>query len=143
MRFPEPVPGLVIRYEYLWHDERLRDREEGTKARPCMVVVAVRREAAATLVTVAPITRRSPGADSGAIELSANAKRRIGLDDTAPSWIITSDVNVFAWPGPDVRAVSSSGRFAYGMISRATFYAVRNAIMKKAKDRKLRIVRRE
>jgi hypothetical protein len=29
--FPEPVPGLVIRYSYLWAEEHRRGQEEGVK----------------------------------------------------------------------------------------------------------------
>ena len=36
---PDPIPGLVIRYAYLWRDEALRRREEGTKYRSAMVVL--------------------------------------------------------------------------------------------------------
>lgn len=108
-----------------------------------MVVVAVRREGAATLVTVVPITSKRPKSNSLAVELSLAAKKRLGLDDTGPSWIVTHDVNTFTWPGPDIRQVARSDRFAYGMVSEATFYAVRDAITKHAKARTLRIVRRD
>jgi len=39
---PAPVPGLVIRYSYLWHSEHLAGREEGEKDRPCAIVAALR-----------------------------------------------------------------------------------------------------
>lgn len=41
MPLPVPVPGLVIRYGYLWHSEHLAGREEG-KDRPCAIVAALR-----------------------------------------------------------------------------------------------------
>ena len=145
MSFPEPVPGLVIRYAYLWHDERWRKIEEGAKDRPCLVVVAVRREGAATMVTVVPITTRAPTADSLAIKMSVDVKRRLGLNDTSPSWVITNDVNEFAWPGPDLRLAKpgSSARAAYGLIPRAMFYDVRDAVLKHAKAGTLRRGRRK
>lgn len=121
MPLPKPVPGLVIRYVYLWHDEHLRQRESGSKDRPCMVVVAVQREGGATLVTVAPITSKRPKSNSLAVELSLDTKKRLGLDDTGPSWIVTHDINTFTWPGPDVRRVARSERFAYGLVPEATF----------------------
>lgn len=145
MALPEPVPGLVIRYSYLWHDERLRKLEEGAKDRPCMIVVAVRREGAATTVTVVPITRRAPPASDLAVKLSDEAKRRLGLDDSGPSWIITNDVNEFAWPGPDIRpaATRPSTRFEYGLVPRAMFYAVRDAVVKHYEAGTLHIGRRK
>jgi hypothetical protein len=39
--FPEPYAGLVIRYSYLWKREQQARREEGTKDRPCAVVMAI------------------------------------------------------------------------------------------------------
>lgn len=31
MTLPDPEPGLVISYAYLWHHEHARGREEGLK----------------------------------------------------------------------------------------------------------------
>ena len=39
MAFLEPVPGLVIRHNYLWQAERARGKDEGAKDRPCAVVL--------------------------------------------------------------------------------------------------------
>ena len=41
MAFPEPQPGLVISYSYLWHHEHRAGREEGVKARPCVIILEV------------------------------------------------------------------------------------------------------
>jgi hypothetical protein len=35
MPLPEPEPGRVIRYNYLWAKEQEQGREEGRKDRPC------------------------------------------------------------------------------------------------------------
>jgi hypothetical protein len=40
---PRPVPGLVVRYSYLWYREFLDGREEGRKDRPCAIVAAIRK----------------------------------------------------------------------------------------------------
>lgn len=40
MGLPAPVPGLVIRYSYLWLEEHRQGREEGVKDRPCAIVLA-------------------------------------------------------------------------------------------------------
>jgi len=34
MALPDPQPGLVISYSYLWHHEHRAGREEGLKSRP-------------------------------------------------------------------------------------------------------------
>jgi hypothetical protein len=38
---PEPHPGLVIRYAYPWKREFDEGHEEGSKDRPCAIVVTV------------------------------------------------------------------------------------------------------
>jgi len=37
-----------------------------------------------------------------AVEISHETKRRLGLDDDR-SWIVLTEANRFAWPGPDLR----------------------------------------
>jgi hypothetical protein len=61
MAFPEPQPGLVISYAYLWHHEHRAGREEGVKDRPCVVILAVQSAAdGTTMVRVAPVTHSPP-----------------------------------------------------------------------------------
>lgn len=56
MALPDPHPGLVIRYSYLWADEHRTGQEEGLKDRPCVIVVARHAVADRVLVTVVPET---------------------------------------------------------------------------------------
>lgn len=144
MALPDPVPGLVIRYSYLWRDEKLRQREEGSKDRPCLIVLAVQHDDGGMIVTVAPVTRRLPTDDPHAIELQPDVKRRLGLDDDVPSWIVTNELNRFAWPGPDVRPIraGSAARFSYGLISRSLFLKVKAAVLQHIKEHTLFIGRR-
>ena len=121
MPLPEPRPGLVIRYAYLWRSEHARGREEGAKDRPCAVVLATTREGEATRVVVAAITHSPPRDTVDAIEVPAAVKARLGLDHER-SWIVTSEVNVFTWPGPDLRLVDLRDRdrgIAYGFLPSA------------------------
>ena len=109
---PGPQPGLVIRFSYLWREERNRGREEGSKDRPCAVVLAVTDTGGRKRVTVAPITHSKPAPKDGAIAIPPETARRLGLDDI-PQWIVTSEVNLFLWPGVDIRPVpgkKQSGR---------------------------------
>jgi hypothetical protein len=116
MAIPNPEPGLVISYAYLWHDEQKAGREEGTKDRPSVIVVAVTREDDdATLVTVLPITHRELENPAEAVEIPQVVKRHLGLDD-ARSWVIVSEGNEFVWPGYDLRKISSSDRYDYGFL---------------------------
>lgn len=137
---PDPVPGLVIRYSYLWLEDHKRGREEGSKDRPCVVVLAIRRAGGHTIVSVAPITHRPPAPNSHAIEIPAQTKSRLGLDESQ-SWIVTNELNEFQWPGPDIRPVTAR-RFAYALIPRGLFEEVRTAIVSHLKEHGLKIALR-
>ena len=77
MALPEPQGGLVISYSYLWRRESGAGQIEGTKNRPCAIVLAVRREGpeAAMIVTVAPITHAPPHDPAVAVEIPPKVKR--------------------------------------------------------------------
>jgi hypothetical protein len=142
--FPQPVPGLVIHYSYLWNREHLQGLEEGRKDRPCAVVAAIRSEAGGeTRVLVLPVTHRAPDDPSHAIEIPALVKRRLGLDD-APSWVTVTEWNEFLWPGPDLRFAPAKGdtSAAYGMLPPGLFAAIREAFLNLAKKKLATPVRR-
>ena len=87
MAFPKPEPGLVIRYAYLWHEEAGKGYEEGTKDRPCVIIVSTEEAEGETLVRVAPITHGPPIEAAEAVEIPELTKERLGLDD-ARSWVV-------------------------------------------------------
>jgi|SaaInl4_135m_RNA_FD_contig_21_3078957_length_450_multi_3_in_0_out_0_2 hypothetical protein len=62
---PEPFPGLVIGYAYLWADEQDRGIEEGRKDRPSAIVAAVQSQDGVSKVAVMAITHVDPGPDGG------------------------------------------------------------------------------
>lgn len=137
MALPAPVPGLVIRYAYLWRDEALRGQEEGAKDRPCVVVLAVETADGDTVVTVAPITHSPPRHPETAVEIPTSTKQRLGLDGER-SWIIAADLNRFVWPGVDLRPVTpGSGRFDYGLIPGSLYRAVKERVLALARAGKL------
>lgn len=144
MALPEPKPGLVIRYAYLWGREADQGAEEGSKDRPCAVVLASRREGDETRVIVAPITHSMPDKGMAAMEIPADTKRRLGLDHER-SWIITSEVNVFTWPGPDVRPVPgrTASLFSYGYLPTHTARAMIDGVNEQRRRRQLRQVQRD
>ena len=85
MPLPDPVPGLVLRYGYLWFDQHRRGQEEGSKDRPCVVVLAVQQDDGDTVVMVVPITHsppRSPAkrSKSRKVRDKARTRRRAMLD---------------------------------------------------------------
>jgi hypothetical protein len=140
---PVPEPGLVIGYAYLWHSEHEQGREEGLKDRPCAIVLTTRDEAGETIVTVVPISHLPPEHVDEAVEIPLATKRRLGLD-TARSWAIVSELNRFAWPGPDLRPVSRDkpDRFDYGFVPPSLFRQIRDKLGVCAAAQRLRSVPR-
>ncbi len=116
-RLPRPQAGLVIRYSYLWAGEQRQGRNEGVKNRPCAIVLVSENTSMGDFVTVVPVTHTPPSDPSLAMEIPAITKRRLGLD-TERSWVVLSEANRFAWPGPDLAPSipGSAARVAYGML---------------------------
>jgi hypothetical protein len=143
MSLPKPETGLVIHYAFLWRSEADRCEEEGRKDRPCAVVVARHVATAGAIeVMVAPITHRQPGDMQAALEIPPKVKQRLGLDD-APSWIITDALNVFPWPGPDLRSVPNSDRgFAYGHLPKKLADEVVRRVLMHVRHGEMKAVRR-
>jgi hypothetical protein len=142
MALPTPAPGLVISYAYLWRDQGGAGATEGRKNRPCAIVVATVDDEGDTLVYVAPITHSRPDPGS-AVELPAGVKRRLGLDASA-SWIITSELNRFIWPGYDLRPISrnSPDVFSSGYLPVELLEAVKRQIVAHQRARRLGVVDR-
>ena len=126
MAFPIPVPGLVIRYSYLWASEHARGQEEGLKDRPCAVVLVVADDAGGQIVTVLPVTHAPPAKLLLAVEIPSHVKARLGLDDSR-SWVMLTEANRFAWPGPDLRTLQSgdAASVAYGPLPYRLFEDIR------------------
>ena len=128
MPVPAPVPGLVVRYSYLWHDEYVAGREEGRKDRPCAIIAAIRKDGDKRIrVLVLPITHSRPEHGIDSIEIPAEVKRRLQLDEER-SWIVISQANEFVWPGPDLRRIpgGDESSFVYGVIPPKLFATIRN-----------------
>ncbi len=126
MAFPVPVPGLVIRYSYLWASEHARGQEEGVKDRPCAVVLTTADEAGDQVVTVLPISHVLPSNPLLAVEIPAAVKRRLKLDDDR-SWVVLTEANRFTWPGPDLRPLQpgDAQSTAYGFLPYGLFEDIR------------------
>ena len=117
MPLPDPELGLVVSYSYLWYHERNKGRDEGTKTRPCVIVLAAEHQAGgAVLVRVVPVTHSPPRAPDMAMEIPLAVKRHLGLD-AARSWVVLDEVNEFTWPGFDLRPIPPSHDcFSYGFL---------------------------
>jgi hypothetical protein len=129
MPLPDPVPGLVISYSFLWSHERQAGAFEGRKDRPSAIVVATHDEQREVRVVVAPITHRAPADERLAVAIPPAVCRQLGLD-AAPCWVVCSELNRFTWPGFDLRPVPERPlRFAYGLLPRNLFETVRRRIL--------------
>jgi hypothetical protein len=124
---PEPQPGLVFRYAYLWREEQKRGADEGRKDRPCAIVLAVAQADGSPRVVVAAITHSPPRTADEAVAIPRLTAKRLGLDDE-PKWIVTSEFNVFSWPGPDIRPAPGRqpASIAYGQLPHALTTQVLN-----------------
>ena len=143
MSFPEPVPGLVIRYAYLWKVEHQRGQEEGRKDRPCAVILVTADDQGDRIVTALPTTHTPPANSGLAVEIPHATKRRLGLDDER-SWILLTEANRFAWPGPDLRPTQPGdlASAAYGLLPRALFKEVTTKLADAIAARLVRVVPR-
>jgi len=122
-----PEPADVLSYAYLWADEAERGQEEGLKDRPVVVVIARKIVDNRMQLLVAPVTHSEPK-DGEAVEVPPPVKRDLGLDHER-SWIITTELNRFNWPGPDIRVVRGSEDPYYGAIPAKLFERMRSAIL--------------
>lgn len=143
MPLPQPVPGLVIRYSYLWQSEHQRGQEEGIKDRPCAVILVTTDAEGDQVVTVLPVTHTPPSNPALAVEIPHQTKCRLGLDDER-SWIVLTEANRFVWPGPDLRQAQPGDvmSVAYGLLPRSLFKEVTAKLADAIKARLVRVVSR-
>jgi hypothetical protein len=137
----KPGIGLVIRHAYLWWNEARAGREEGLKDRPCVIVHMRENEYHETEVYISPITHVPPENPERAMEVPKATRKRLGLD-AEPSWIITTEINRFIWPGPDIRSVPGGGS-AYGLLPAAMTRDLVQQIRDNARDRALLVTGRD
>jgi len=137
----KPEIGLVIRHAYLWWNEARGGREEGVKDRPCVIVHTRENEHREAEVYIAPITHTPPEMPERAMEIPRATKKRLRLDEET-SWIVTSEVNRFIWPGPDIRPVPGGGD-SYGLLPAAMTLDLVQQIKENARDRSLLVTGRD
>ena len=129
MSWPKPVPGLVVRYAYLWDREAQQGREEGVKDRPCAVVLVLLDADDQPMVRVLPITHSAPAVVADALEIPPVTKARLGLDSER-SWVVLTEANDFSWPGPDLRPLPGRGpeSVAFGVLPPGFFRMLRERL---------------
>lgn len=141
MALPDPKPGLIVRYDYLWSHEAAAGRDQG-KDRPACLVAASDSLTKPRYVVLLPITHSPPDANSVGIEIPPKVKRALGLDD-APSWVIASEHNVDEWPNAGLSPIPGrSDVFSYGFIPPGLFAQIKAGFLELARRGKGRTVRR-
>lgn len=141
MALPDPKPGLVVRYDYLWSREASAGRDQG-KDRPTCLVAASDSLTRPRYVVLLPITHSPPDAGTVGIEIPAKVKQMIGLDD-APSWVIVSEYNVDEWPNAGLTPIPGQpGIFSYGFIPPGLFAQIKVKFVELARQNKSGAVRR-
>jgi PemK-like, MazF-like toxin of type II toxin-antitoxin system len=105
-----PRVGQVIRYSFLWSDGR-------EKERPAVIVIATRQsENGKYRVAVMPITHAPHSDPSTSLEIPQKLKDYLKLDHEK-SWVVLNEINIFEWPGYDLRKVPrSKSVWEYGQI---------------------------
>ena len=128
MALPEPEPGLVFRYDYVWARETRRGATTG-KERPACVAVAMDSDIDPRLVLIVPITHSRPTGKNVGVEIPAVVRRNLGLDDQ-PCWVIVSDSNVDDWPNPGIAPLPGKPSvFAYGVLPARLFDRIKAALL--------------
>jgi uncharacterized protein YifN (PemK superfamily) len=134
---------LVIRYAFLWSHEARTGAIEAAKDRPCAIVVATRRSQSNALdVVVAPITH-TPNDDKDSLKIPRDIAQALKLDDEQ-HWVRLDEINVFSWPGYDLRPIPSRpGEYAYGLLPEPFFNTLRQALVDRRTAVKPKIQKRD
>lgn len=141
MALPEPTPGLVIRYDYLWSRDAAASRDQG-KERPACLVAASDSTMRPRFVVILPITHTPPAGDTEGVEMPPRVRQALGLDD-APCWVVVSEYNVDEWPNGGLAPLPGRpGVFAYGFIPPRLFAQVKERFLALSARRRRGGVRR-
>ena len=117
---------------------------DGRKDRPVVVVIARKAVGADTELLVVPVTTQPPQNPSEAFEIPHSVKAHLGLD-AARCWIMTTEVNRFKWPGPDIRPMTRNGERTpyYGFIPQKLFAPVLAAVIARLRAGRMKVRKRE
>lgn len=126
-------------YPYRWVREAADRRSpEGSKERPCGVVVAAVAASGPTHVLLVATSSKPPRPDQEALALPEIERRRAGIDPNRDAWIYVSEAN------EDVEGASIylTGEPAIGAISRAFLERVKAAFLQRLSQRIGEVVNR-
>ena len=141
MALPDPKPGLVVRYDYLWTHEAAAGRDQG-KTRPTCLIAATDPAVVPCYVVLLPVTHVPPVGDTVGIEIPARVRQALSLDDT-PSWVIVSEHNIDEWPNGGLTPLPGQpDTFSYGFIPPGLFTQIKTRFLDLARVKQSRSVRR-
>ena len=141
MALPDPKPGLVVRYDYLWTHEAAAGRDQG-KTRPTCLIAVTDPATRPRYVVLLPITHTPPAGDTVGIEIPARVKQALGLDD-APSWVIVSEHNVDEWPNAGISPLAGlPDTFSHGFIPPGLFAQIKSRFLELARAGQSRAIPR-
>ena len=124
MALPQPRPGLVFRYDYLWNRAAIAGRDQG-KERPACLLAAGDSTSNPRFVVILPITHSPPIGGTVGIEIPAKVCQAIGLDDV-PSWVLVSENSVDEWPNGGLAPLPvRPGVFSYGFLPPSLFAQIK------------------
>ncbi len=128
MSLPKPRPGLVIGYDFLFREQADAGLENASKPHPAAIILAI-AEGLQTRVSLVAISHSPPltGEEGYKLKLTPAECRQMGLD-SGDHWVNLRDINAFDWPGYDLVPSAPGGHFEYGVMSKATFVRIVNAI---------------
>ncbi|MBL4590746.1 MAG: type II toxin-antitoxin system PemK/MazF family toxin [Phycisphaerales bacterium] len=142
----EPKPGLVIRYDFLWKEEKQAGIEDGRKDRPCAIVLTMNeKQDGSKDVLLCAITHSPPAKNETAVEIPPKVARHLGLDHNR-SWIKTDQINRLTWAKgrtPPGVTPARKGKWEFGMMPQALGKQMHNQVREKAKSRFLKTVERD
>ena len=141
MPVPEPQPGLIIRYDYLWLREAVTGRDQG-KDRPACLVAASDSSSRPRFVVILPITHSPPSGETVGIEIPPKVRRALGMDDE-PCWVIVSEHNVDEWPNAGLEPIPGRPEaFACGFVPPRLFAEIKRKFLDLARRNRSARVRR-
>ena len=141
MAKPDPQGGLVIRYDYLWSSEEQEGREEGSKVRPCAIVLALAETRdGARQVVVCGITHQEPRPPHEGVEIPLKVKRHLGLDDER-SWAVVSEGNLVDWDDPGIEPIAP-GQWTYGFVPQELAAKMARTLLARYRSGQLPLVNR-
>lgn len=128
MALPEPRPGLVVGYDFLFREQVDAGMENASKPHPAAIILVVKHDLQ-TRVSLVAISHSPPSLsdDRYRLKLTAAECREMGLD-AGNHWVNLRDINSFDWPGYDLVKSAPGASYTYGSMSKGTFVRIVEAL---------------